>query len=289
MLATAASATEDPFSEAALARFRAHPEFRRAVETAARGTVDFLADCEPDFYWMNGDRGRYLIGLAALALSGAGNLTAASLKSLVAAMNVASPGRVAAFLTLMRDQGHLTMTRLPDGGLDRHLAMSARYIDHFRRHRMSVVRGLAVVEPTALGVEAALAGPSYPAIEMVICGVHAAHRSLFQTDRADPMYGLIERTGALTILFDLTLGQAPDRRRLLEETSFSVSGLARRHRVSRVHVKAVLGEMTGQGLARIDEDSGRIIFTPALSEAFERTSALVMIALKQGLTAAGAL
>lgn len=277
----------DLFSESAITALQAHEGFMAAVEAAALGTLAFYKDIDPTFRWVFQDRGRYMTGLAALALLGMGQLTAANLKILCAGMSVSSPGRTTRFLDRMRNEGHLRMTRMPDGGLDRHLTPSPAYLDHFRRHRRIMLDALGHVAPDlAATTRPMLDGPDYPSLEAAICGAQAARREVFQTRPEDPMFPFIERNIGLIMLFDLQASQRQGRERLLEDAPLSVSGLARRHGASRVHINTLLAEAARRDLVRVDDETRRVIFAPALSDAYARTSALLLQSMRAGCVTA---
>ena len=272
----------DPFSPPAFAELQANPGLWPAIDRAAEGTLDFFDDCHPDFRWIFHDRGRYMTGLAAIALLGMGQLTLPNLRAICAAMDVSSPGRVNRFWTGMRASGHLTMTRLPDGGLDRHLAASPVYIQHFRRHRRSIIEAVGVIWPaTAQAALAAVADDArYLAIEAAICGVQAAHREVFQTQRDAPIFIFIERSGGLLILMHLFRqpgvtagGPVP----------LSIHGLSRQFQVSRAHVKKLMTDARDKGLLVFDETAHTITFTPLAIEAYAVTSAMLLQAVRIGL------
>ncbi len=280
---------DDPFSDAAVARFRALPRFREAVEASARSTLVLHDEVEGALAWMWTDRGRYMTGMASVALLGMDALTAATLKAMVGAAGFSSPGRVAAFLTRMRDEGHLTMRRDASGALERHLQASPAYLDAFRRSRLSMVNALALMRPEAAQAAAAIAGDGFLSIETQVLRHHAAHRARFQTRPGDPLYNLIERDAALNIAF-AWLGEQPvEREHMYEIVTLNTAALARRFGVSRIHVERLVADLQTRGLATLDRRTRLLTFEPAFSEAYETVSARFIIATEQGLVAAGLL
>jgi len=278
-------APEDPFSPSALAEISAHPKLWAAIDRAAEGTLTFFDDCHPDFRWIFHDRGRYMTGLAAIALLGMGQLTLPTLRAICAAMDVSSPGRVNRFWTGMRASGHLTMTRLPDGGLDRRLAASPAYVEHFRRHRRAIIEAAGVIWPrtASAGLEAIADDARYLTVEAAICGVQAAHREAFQTRRDAPIFIFIERSGGLLILLHLFRQPGVIDGGAVE---LSIHGLAKQFHVSRAHVRKLMQDARDRGLLRLDEAARTVAFTPLAVEAYAVTSAMLLQAIRVGLETA---
>lgn len=269
----------DPFSREALAELRMHPGLWPAIATAAQGSLANFDSRAGEMRWMFQDRGRYMTGLGAMALLGMGGLTLASLRGICAAMQVSSPGRVNRFWTGMRAEGHLAMTRMPDGRLDRHLTASPQFIDQFRRHRRVMIEAVGCLWPETAKAALALIedDAAYLKVEAAICGVQAMHRDLFQTQRDAPIYMFIERNAGLLILMLLLTEDPPAAHDL------SIHALSKRFAVSRPHVKKLFSDAQAGGLLEIDETARTVRFTPQAVDAYAETSAMLLQAVRIGL------
>lgn len=273
------SSPPDPFSPQALAELKASPGLWPAIATAAQGSLANFDSRAGEMRWMFQDRGRYMTGLAAVALLGMEALTLPALRSTCAAMQVSSPGRVNRFWTGMRAGGHLTMTRMPDGRLDRRLTASPEFIDQFRRHRRVMVEAVGCLWPETAKAALSLIedDASYLKFEAAICGVQAMHRDLFQTQRDAPIYMFIERNAGLLILMLLLTEDPPATHDL------SIHALAKRFEVSRAHVKKLFNDARDAGLVEIDETARTVRFTATAVEAYAETSAMLLQAVRIGL------
>ena len=108
-----------PVSAAAIAELRAHPNFPNAIRTLGSGMLALYRGNRLLNMLIN-DRGRMVIGYLSLYLHEGGapdgrgsGFGVGQLKALCAAAGLASPGRTAAMLALMRMSGHIARHRRP--------------------------------------------------------------------------------------------------------------------------------------------------------------------------------
>lgn len=270
--------TPDPFSPQALEELRNHPGLMPAIVKAAHGTVSLFDGQSAGMRKMFQDRGSYMTGLAAMALLGMDSLTLQSLKSACAAMGFSSPGRVNRFWTDLRASGYLTMTRLPDGRLDRSLTASPELIDQYRRHRTAFVEAIGYLWPdvSEQGLALMADDQAYLKVEASICGVQAMHRDVFLF-RNTPINMFIERNAGLLILLHLFTEDPPQPKPL------SINALAKRFGVSRPHVKKLFEDARQEGLVIIDDEARTLCFTEAAADAFIASCSHLMQAVRIGL------
>jgi hypothetical protein len=259
---------------AALDRVRGHPRFGVALDEMARLTVAMHRN-QPLLNRLINDRGRLLMAAMALHLhfeeDGPG-LTSARLQGLCVEQGVASPGRAAATIALMRWGGFLQPAPAPDRRMTR-LAPTSAFLTSHRERLRNGLETLAVLWPEAQAVADRLDSPAmYQAMAQAQASRFLAG---FRFGQACPeLMPLLDRNAGLVILFDL----------LVREGETNASALARRYGVSRAHAADLLRAFTQEGEIRpaIRRDLERVVATvflfnlgcarEALAKAWQPTS-----------------
>jgi hypothetical protein len=257
----------------ALAEIQAHPAFAAAVREAATGFVELYQGNRVLNSVLN-DRGRAIFGLVTLYLHFApprdgrlAGFTVTEAKELCVEQGVCSAGRAGAAIMLMRLVGYLEP--LPGAG-DRRKRLYGATERLVAIHEARWRRLFAAMTPLCAGgpaLVAALDDPRFtPAYarrlgEDYCAGLRLLHHA--------PQLGLFaERNAGMLVLFSLLVSR-PAAESLLPgaPVQLSVSGLARRFHVSRVHVLKLLRDAEAEGLIVRAGSSQEIAFTPRLVEA----------------------
>ena len=264
-------------SDAALAQVRAHPQFPIAAEHMARGAVDQFRQLEEPFRSILKDVGTGSIALLALAQQHSPDgLTAASLLSACVSRDLASRGRVRAFLDLCFRYGQILTLDRAEPWTRRKLSLHPGLITAYRERFMVELGAISILYPELEARQADLQDEQTFLDIMMWIGVFSQIRPDVLLNHASnpPMEMFVHRAGGMLMLFDLMLGQAPGRARLLEVAPISRYGLAKRYGVSRIHVARTLADAEAQGLMSFPS-ANTVVFTPKLSDALEAQTALL--------------
>jgi CRP-like cAMP-binding protein len=262
-----------PLSAAAVAELRAHPRFPAAMRTLASGMLALYRGNRLLNLLVN-DRGRMVIGYLALYLHEGGvpdgrgkGFGVGQLKGLCAAAGLASPGRTSALLALMRMSGYIASASAPEDRR-RHILVPTerlRAAHHDRWERMAAA--LREIRPDAAAAFA-LDDPEF------VAGYVRATAAEFLgglrlVDLAPEMDLFLDRNAGLMILFTLLLaGKDDDTIPPRRPVPISISAIANRFGISRVHVRTVLRDAEAQGLIERREKGGsHVLIRPALAEA----------------------
>jgi DNA-binding MarR family transcriptional regulator len=264
----------NPATPEAVTALRAHPGFAQAMRTSATGIVA-LYEGSHLLNWLMDDRGRLLFGYLALYLHVtrdpadlSSGLTPTRMKALCAELEVCSPGRVTAMLSLMRFAGYLA----PDTGVsDRRLRplvathkLTMLIEQRLRLHFAAMAPLLADGERLAQSLD----DPAF--IGRLVIAMAKRFRSGFRFVTHAPDLGLFgERNAGMLILASLlTAGEAGDSMPPQRAVPISISALARRFKVSRPHVLKLMRDAATDGLIeRTGQDGDRAIIRPRLAEA----------------------
>jgi hypothetical protein len=252
------------FGLPAVAALRAHPGFEAAAREAAQGFIDLY---QGNFLLNRilNDRGRFVLSLLAIDLhfqadlAGAhGGLTAARLKAAARSLDVCSPGRVVAFLAMLR----LLRLVVPGPAKDRRLRpliASERFVE---MHRLRWRCGLAALAPML--PEARLA------VERIdddrFLGIFV--RALAEPFKAG--WRLLEGAQILSVFAERDAGMVVALALVVARQDVGPSplaDLARRFHVSRAHVLETLRAAEQKGLVRRSEPRGGFLAEPPLVDA----------------------
>jgi DNA-binding MarR family transcriptional regulator len=264
---------EGPLSETAVARLCADPRFPQAIRTLTSGILALYRGNRFLNALIN-DRGRMIIGYLALYLhegaapDGRGSgFGVGQLKALCAAAGMASPGRTGAMVAMMRMAGYIASASAPDDRR-RHILVPTEKLRLAHRDRWTcVAETVRVVNPDAASAFT-LGDPDFEAAYVR----HTAGYFLdgFRIiDVAPELQLFLDRNAGVMILFSLMLaGEAGDTIPPTRPVTMSISAIAGRFGVSRVHVRTLLRDAEAAGLiARAGENGSRIMIRPELANA----------------------
>jgi hypothetical protein len=260
-----------PLSAAAVADLRADPRFPDAIRTLASGMLDLYRGNRLLNMLIN-DRGRMVIGYLALYLNEGGvpdgrgrGFGVGQLKALCAAAGLASPGRTGAMLALMRMSGHIASGSSPDDRR-RHILVPTERLRAAHRDRWErVAASLRVIRPDAAAAFA-LDDPEFVAAYVRSTADYFLG-GLRLVDIAPELELFLERNAGFMILFSLLLaGQADDSIPPERPVPFSISAVAQRFGVSRIHVRTLLRDAESLGLIE-RTGASRILVRPVLADA----------------------
>ncbi len=252
-----------------LAGLRTHPAFLAAGDAVAEANVEALSQMDDEMRWMMADLGRVSLCGSMLILdafpSGA---TAFGLMAGAASSNVCSRGRVVAFLQFAQAKGLIRIPQGPEPWTQRKLELSESFHAPFRRMTQLRLRAMGLIAPELNDAAERLSDPAFYKHFLVSLGLLIGSTPALFQGPPTPITLFMERHGGMDILRDLTRGQPSDRKRLLESSPLSRSGLARRNNVSRTQVMRLLADAQTQGLVLTTKD--QITFSLALSDDAER-------------------
>lgn len=236
-----------------LERILADPGFDRAARTLAASMLTLTAD-NPQLDKIFKDAGKYVAALCATALHGEG-LTLVALKNLCARFGLLSAGRVRALLLFMRYLGFVSMWSDREGGGPARYAVSAPFLDDWRRHLDAALAAASIVDATAATAAKSLQDPRFFAD---FCRLHA--EGLAETMGREPadfaiLKVFIERNAGPQIVWALVsqgAAEFPTR----EPLDLQRATLARRFGVSRMHVRRIVQDACDQHLLIALDDGG---------------------------------
>jgi hypothetical protein len=260
-------------SATAIAHMQAHPRFGAAIRALAGGMLGLYRGNRLLNMVIN-DRGRMLIAYYALYLDARGapagrgtGFSVGELKATCAAAGVASPGRTAAMLAVMRMAGYVASASAPDDRR-RHILVPTERLRSAHRERWERVRAaLREVRPEAAAVFA-LHDPAFEAAYVRHTAEYflAGYR-VIDDDQALHLFS--DRNAGLMILFNMILSGEPDD--AVPPTCpmpISISAMAQRFGVSRVHVRTLLRDAEAAGLIeRTGEGGSHVVIGPRLAAA----------------------
>jgi hypothetical protein len=253
-LAQAALFDRDRPSPEATAALLLHPRFPEAARMVAEGLVALYRD-HHEMNAVLADRVRYIVGVFAIHLHLAGDpddpqsgLTASRLRRLCVARKVCSAGRADATLADMRAAGHITAAPDDRDRRLRRLAPAAPLLDWHRQRCVYFLGASAKVMAEGLAARAALDAPRF--MSHFMAELAATHVAGFHYVEHIPHIGVFyDRNAGGPILMQLLLsGSRRERFPPARPVPVSISALARAFKVSRAHVRRVLGDAAQAGL-----------------------------------------
>ena len=261
---------DGPLAQAEIDAIRADPRFAEAIRVFAQGMISIYRGNRLLNALIN-DRGRMVIGYLALYLHDGGapdgrgsGFGVGQLKALCAATGMASPGRTAAMLALMRVSGYIESGRAPDD-MRRHILLPTQRLRETHRERWRCVADAVRVVRPELAAAFDIGDPEFEAAYVR----HTADyfiKGMRVIDVAPELLLFSDRNAGMMILFSLLLsGEAGDTVPPQRPVSISISALASRFGVSRVHVRSLFREAEAAGL--IARDESHLVFKPTLIEA----------------------
>jgi DNA-binding MarR family transcriptional regulator len=262
-----------PLSAAAVAELSADPRFPQTIRTLAGGMLGLYRGNRFLNVLIN-DRGRMIIGYLALYLHEGGTpdgrgsgFGIGQLKTLCAAAGIASPGRTGAMVAMMRMAGYIASAQSPDDRR-RHILVPTEKLRSAHRDRWRLVaEAVRVVNPDAAAAFM-LGDPEFEAA--YVRGTAGCFLDgLRVVDIVPDLQLFLDRNAGLMILFSVLLaGEPDDTVPPARPVTISISAIAGRFGVSRVHVRTLLRDAEAARLIeRSGENSGRIIIRPELANA----------------------
>jgi DNA-binding MarR family transcriptional regulator len=264
---------DGPLSAAAVAALRDDPRLPQAIRTLTGGVLALYRGNRFLNALIN-DRGRMLIGYLSLYLHegalpdgrGAG-FSVGQLKALCAAAGVASPGRTGAMVAMMRMAGYIASAPAPDDRRRNILVPTEKLRLAHRDRWRYVAEAVRVVNPDAAA--AFMIGDAEFEAAYVRRTAGYFLDGLRVVDIVPQLRLFFDRNAGLMILFSLLLaGEPDDTVPPARPVVISISAMAGRFGVSRVHVRTLLRDAEAAGLIeRAGENGSRIVLRPELANA----------------------
>jgi DNA-binding MarR family transcriptional regulator len=253
----------------AIAALQKQPDFADACRSFTRGFIDLYQGNRLLNTLVN-DRGRMIISNLALYLhyghrdnDPRSGLTVSRLKTICVEQQVCSAGRTEAIVAVLRLFGFLVPAPSAQDRRVRRLVPTERMLTSQRQRWSVTFMAAGLVLPDARAAHNAIAREEFMAAlsrqfaEHFLSGIRLLHHST-------ELKLFTDRNAGLMVLFSLLNAGAPD-------DSFpprgpvvvSISGLARRFGVSRVHVRKLLRDAAAAGfIERSDDSEGPVILLP---------------------------
>ncbi len=264
---------DGPLSEAAVARLCADPRFPQTMRTLTSGMLALYRGNRFLNVLIN-DRGRMLIGYLSLYLhegalpDGRGSgFSVGQLKALCAAAGVASPGRTGAMVAMMRMAGYIASAPAPDDRR-RNILVPTEKLRLAHRDRWTfVAEAVRVVNPAAAAAFTIGDAEFEAAYVRRTAGYFLD--GMRPVDVAPELGLFFDRNAGMMILFSLLLaGEPDDTIPPARPVAISISALAGRFGVSRIHVRTLLRDAQAARLIeRNGENSSLIVIRPELANA----------------------
>jgi hypothetical protein len=258
-------------SEEAHARLRARPGFRAAVEHYIAATLAYAGELDPAGLWMLADMGRTAIYITLLlADAQPEGASVAAIAAFNQETGATSRGRVAQFIRFGQDAGEIAVPPGSEHWTRRRLILRPAFVERVRRRAIIEAHAIARFMPEIASLPDKLGDPETFRRFLVWSTVLMPPAFYAETPRAIMLF--LERECGMRMLQHLALEQSPDRARMLETAPISRNQLSRLYGVSRAHINRLLADAEAQGFLSFPAP-GRVVFSPTLSDAFERTIA----------------
>jgi len=261
-------------SDDAAAALRASPDFRAVAEQLIADSLANYRTLDAAGRWMLADIGRASLYAAAVILDAQPTGVSATMLTAAAEGNRASSrGRVAQFIRFAQDAGEIVVPPGSEAWTRRRLTLRPAFVDRLRRRSIADASVVSGMVPEIAPLVASLEDDATYRRFLTWAGVLATHERV--VGPATPVTMFLQRRSGMRILYHLALAQAPDRSRLLEEAAISRNQLSHLYEVSRAHINRLLADAEAEGLLSCPTPT-RVVFSPALSEDFERTLAFLI-------------
>jgi hypothetical protein len=268
----AASAAMD--LEVKIAGLRAHPAFPQAARNMAIGLTGFYRG-GPLLNWLMDDRARVVLSHVVLHCHFARDpanpstgLTPTRIKQLCREFDLCSPGRATAMVSLMRFAGYLAPDPDAADRRRRPLVATPKLLELLRpRWRSHFLSGMPVF-PDGAALAERLDDPVF--VRAFVAAMFRRYEEGFRLIMYTPGLGLFgDRSAGMMIASTLlAAGAEDDTVPPSRPIPISISGLARRFNVSRVHVAKMLRDAANEGLlVRAGNNGEEITLAPALADA----------------------
>lgn len=255
----------------AIAALQKQPGFETACREFTRGVID-LYQGNRLLNTLVSDRGRLLIGNLALYLHSGfdaddprSGLTISRLKALCAEQGICSGGRAEAIVAVMRLFGYLEAAPGAQDRRVRRLVPTERMIESYRKRWKVALAAIEHVLPEVRAAHDAMARDEFTSAMVCQFAEHFIGGVRLLNHSTDLML-FAERNAGFLVMFSLLQGGGPDDAFASRQPlTVSISALARRFGVSRVHVRKLLSDAAAQGfIARPEGSEGPVILLPKL-------------------------
>ena len=261
-------------SDEAMAVLRARPDFRAVVEQLIAESLANYHTIDAAGRWMLADIGRASLYAAAVILDARPDgVSAAALTAAAQGNKASSRGRVAQFIRFAQDAGEIVVSPGSEHWTRRRLTLRPAFVDRLRRRFVNEARVISRLAPEIESLLDSLQEDATYRRYLTWSGALATHDRV--VGPPTPVTMFLQRHSGMRILYHLTLEQAPDRGRLLEEAAISRNQLSQLYGVSRAHINRLLADAEAAGLLTCPAPS-RVVFSPALSDDFELTMAFII-------------
>ena len=261
-------------SDEAMAALRARSDFRAVVEQLIAGSLAYYRTLDAAGRWMLADIGRTSLYAAAVILDAQPNgVSATALTASAQGNRAASRGRVARFIHFAQDAGEIVVPAGAEHWTRRRLTLRPAFVERLRRLTISEARAIARLAPELAAMADSLEDDATYRRFLTWLGVLASHDRV--VGPPTPLTMFLQRQSGMRMLYHLALEQAPDRGRMLEEAALSRNQLSQLYEVSRAHINRLLVDAEAAGLLTCPTPP-RVVFSPALSDDFERTMAFLI-------------
>lgn len=256
-------------------RLRADPRFPRAVKTYA---ANMLVEGDSDRL-LDGilkDAGRNVAALCAAHLHFSGGLTLPRLKALCASFGLVSPGRARALLLYLRYLGFVERATAHRKGAPALYVCTPRFLNTWRNHLRAVLNTVAILEPAATHVGDHFETPDvFETFSAELC---RGFLDTANTNDLDSAYVrvFLHRNAGIQIVHSLLAANTDDVFPPVRPVTLSLAAIARRFRVSRIHVRRLIDAAEREGLLSFGAD-GAVTFTAEGREALDLMLATQMI------------
>lgn len=251
-----------------------HPRFRRAVCQSSFDKAELFAS-EPAFHRFALDRGYSLLGIFATCLHySKEGLTLTALKAMAQESKAASPGRVSAFIAMMRKIGALEVTEQSSDRRVHKMVVTPPFLRFMQARARIDIAALALVSPLGeRGLKAFEHPAFFPAI--MNAGVMLSRGGVPQSEGGVIEF-FSERHMGLHIIHDILgqQGEALDG----APVAVSVSALSKRFGVSRAHVLKLFRDAAEAGLVTWDPGTRKLAFSDKLTRRLLYYFAVVLMA-----------
>jgi hypothetical protein len=256
------------------ARMRAHPRYPDAVRRFARNMLR-AGESAPDLDGILKDAGRNVAALCAAYLDSSGGLTLPSLKALIAGFGLVSPGRARALLIYLVYLRFVELKPVREHGKPAVYRPTVRFQATYRAHLRAVMDAAQVLEP-AVG----LLLDRFDAPGVYETFVRQMGDGFLAATRVSHDYEVYQRVimhryAGIQIMHALLADSAEAVFPPMQPMPFSASSVARRFKVSRVHVRRLIEAAQAEQLLTWSE--GAVTFAPKGRNAVDWAYATQMI------------
>ncbi len=245
-----------------LAILAAHPGFTAAGRAFARNMIAVVA-ADAALNDIFKDVGRYLVAMQSLYLHYTGGLTLPRLKAFGATSGYLSPGRARSLLHLLCYLGFLGEVPPDRPGEPVRYVPTGRFLTAWRNHLWAALDATRLIEPSVAYIRDRL---DKPGIFGAFCRYHpeVGLRYGRESDQELAFVSVfLHRYAGVQILWELVAAEGIDALSPTETVTMSLAAAARRHGVSRIHVRRLLDAGAREGLLRYRAGGAVVLEEPA--------------------------